>query len=283
MLEIKSCIQKSSAINFNTVYIRFLKNVCVIFLLFISFKSLSQDGVGIGTLSPHPSAVLDIVATTPKGILIPRLTTSEINTIGSPQEGLLVYDTDLDRFCFFNGSTWIMVNEMLRAAASQDIAHTGNINITGTISATNYGLNPSGNGPIPKGGIIMWSGTTPPSGWAFCDGTQNTPDLRGRFIVGYAPYSLAYDQPGDFSAGGTAPGKTGGTESVTLTVAEMPSHNHTFSKGGDRTLDIVPSHYIIESNPDHSGTYDAGMNYTGGNQPHENRPPYYVLAFIMKL
>ena len=73
---------------------------------------------------------------------------------------------------------------------------------------------------VPLGGIIMWSGLVAniPNNWQLCDGTNGTPDLRSRFIVG---------------AGSTyAPGATGGADSVTLTTAQIPAHNHTGSTGG---------------------------------------------------
>ena len=70
---------------------------------------------------------------------------------------------------------------------------------------------------IPSGIICMWSGesTAIPSGWHLCDGDAGTPDLRDRFIVG---------------AGSTYEvGNTGGEATHTLTVNEIPSHNHTFT------------------------------------------------------
>ena len=70
---------------------------------------------------------------------------------------------------------------------------------------------------IPAGVICMWSGesTAIPSGWHLCDGEEGTPDLRDRFIVG---------------AGSTYEvGNTGGEATHTLTVNEMPSHNHGFT------------------------------------------------------
>lgn len=70
---------------------------------------------------------------------------------------------------------------------------------------------------IPSGLISMWSGTKDkiPEGWLLCDGSNGTPDLRGRFIVGAG---------GDYDAGAT-----GGAASVTLSTEEMPSHTHTFT------------------------------------------------------
>jgi len=67
---------------------------------------------------------------------------------------------------------------------------------------------------MPPGGIIMWSGTVSnvPEGWLLCDGTKGTPDLRDRFIVG---------------AGSTYnPSSIGGNNTVAITTAQMPQHNH---------------------------------------------------------
>lgn len=117
---------------------------------------------------------------------------------------------------------------------------------------------------IPSGGIIMWSGAINdiPDGWVLCDGTDGTPDLQDRFVAGAgAKYS---------------PDDTGGEEQHTLTVDEMPSHTHDIAThegdfGG-----------FIESSNEFDQKSDATTKATGGDKAHENRPPYYALAFIMK-
>ena len=122
------------------------------------------------------------------------------------------------------------------------------------------------NAALPSGVIVLWSGSTSsiPSGWVICDGTNSTPDLRDRFVVGAgSSYSV---------------GNTGGADSVTLTVSQIPSHSHTLTSG--------------KANYGGSGTYNAWdgnqllqtvtTNSTGGGGSHENRPPYYALAYIMK-
>lgn len=148
---------------------------------------------------------------------------------------------------------------------------------------------------VPSGVIVMWSGNTPPAGWALCDGVNGTPDLRGRFVVGFDPAVDDYDQPGNLSGGGASQGETGGADSVVLTLVQMPSHNH-----GNR----VTSGYMNSTSA--ANTYPAGntyaassfrgmrntgynhtntneITYSGGGQGHENRPPFYVLAYIVKL
>jgi microcystin-dependent protein len=135
---------------------------------------------------------------------------------------------------------------------------------------------------IPQGLIAMWSGAANqiPAGWALCDGTKGTPDLRDRFIAG---------------AGNTyAVGTTGGEATHTLTIDEMPSHTHIqnahthyyssdqLSKtNGSATMQST-SDYPASNNRLTSQTTATNQN-TGGGAAHNNLPPYYALAFIMKL
>lgn len=103
-----------------------------------------------------------------------------------------------------------------------------------------------------------------------CNGSDDTPDLRDRFIVG-AGYTY---RKGDM----------GGAATVKLTVEQMPSHAHNFAKAGDRLLDAVSTYAVANSNYDHySGPYDAAMNKAGGDMPHENLPPYYALYYFRKM
>jgi microcystin-dependent protein len=92
---------------------------------------------------------------------------------------------------------------------------------------------------FPKGGIIMWSGAvnTIPSGWALCDGTNGTPDMTNRFVMGTA-----------------TPGSAGGSNSLSLTVNNMPSHAHT-----------APSHTHASAAHNHSAATSVG---TVGNHIH---------------
>ena len=194
----------------------------------------------------------------------------------------------------------------------------GNARIDGTTTfngnaTVSAGSSFIGAGTIPVGGIIMWSGSIAniPTGWALCNGTNNTPDLRDRFIVG---------------AGSVyTPGNTGGEAGVTLTSAQIPTHTHTatIADAGSHTHTATST----VTDPGHTHTYNGGNlkgclndspaddyansggttnsavtgitvattisssgthNHTvtidgsGGGLSHENRPPYYALAFIMR-
>ena len=166
----------------------------------------------------------------------------------------------------------------------------------------------SAGSPIPVGAITMWSGSIDriPAGWALCDGQNGTPDLRDRFLVGAG---AAY-----------AVGAIGGANAVTLNPNEMPVHAHGASSGaagdhshwiegtdadglakrqrriwGETTVDMGfgggwnrdpnDERWRGAVNTDNAGTHahSIAVDPAGGSQPHENRPPYYALAFLMKL
>jgi len=145
---------------------------------------------------------------------------------------------------------------------------------------------------MPSGAIILWSGASNaiPTGFVLCDGTNSTPDLRNRFVVG---------------AGDTyAVGATGGADSVTLTTSQIPSHNHSATStstvtdpGHSHTYSgTVPSggsgvssrHAQPATETTNSATTgisvstSTSIGNTGGGSSHENRPPYYALCYIMK-
>jgi len=176
----------------------------------------------------------------------------------------------------------------------------GNINLEAdnniTIRAKNSAIDLSADyvyGGIPIGGIILWSGKqsattrTPvvPYGWQLCDGTNNTPDLRGRFVVGFS----SSEPFNEIDA-------SGGEKEHTLTVDEMPSHGHSITDpghfhnsihngtGGDTTHPIAGGgSYISKYGSQPSVTTGITIDPSGGGQPHNNLPPYYVLAYIMRI
>ena len=80
--------------------IKSLKLLCCIAIILLAFAAttIAQNNVGIGTVTPDPSAILDLSASN-KGFLVPRLTAAQRLTIANPTDGLLVYDKD--SLCFF--------------------------------------------------------------------------------------------------------------------------------------------------------------------------------------
>jgi microcystin-dependent protein len=176
-----------------------------------------------------------------------------------------------------------------------------------TLTATSV----SGFGTVPLGGIIMWSGaeTAVPTGWALCNGqTSNgraTPDLRGRFVVGSG------QGPG---LSNRAVGATGGTETVTLTESQLPAHNHTFSgttggggehshryfdahfaeccpndrlfgsdEGGDNDNSAKGQDRTTQPAGNHSHSFSGTTSTVGSGSAINNLPPFYAMAFIMRV
>jgi len=119
---------------------------------------------------------------------------------------------------------------------------------------------------FPAGGIIMWSGAIAdiPTGWVLCDGTNSTPDLRNRFVIG----AIA-DADSDYDVGDTGDGT-------------IPAHTHTqgnnqknvYSGGGSSANMLTNTTCCIGSQVATStASYGTGTT---------NIAIYYALAFIMK-
>jgi microcystin-dependent protein len=192
-------------------------------------------------------------------------------------------DSDLT----FNATTNTLSSSNI--SIGNDLGVTGATTLTGNLAVTAPSTI-SGYGTIPIGGIIMWSGAIAniPTGWALCnDQTVNgikTPDLRNRFVVGAhsgAGTGTVETAGPEFNAdNGTlsssyTPGNSGGFTGIGLTIGEMPSHSHQLYNqigGGGNSV-----------GGGGSNTSDNQSGAAGGNKFHENRPPYYALAFIMRI
>lgn len=174
---------------------------------------------------------------------------------------------------------------------------------------------------MPIGSVIMFDGkATVPPGWAVCDGSNGTPDLRGKFIKGV-------DKASDV-------GKTGGASSATLSVENLPSHSHSaatnlnistsqgttsvpaewdnqsvitfkeinmvaFDLGGDRHYTVETGYEsardkgIVEisvkdllnavASTSVAGTATTTVDNTGSGKAVSIEPPYYSLIFIMRI
>ena len=192
-------------------------------------------------------------------------------------------DKDVALFDAGNEGQALKIDSVGDSHFYKDVNIDGNLTVSGV-----------SNSFIPRGGIIMWSGVIIPESWSLCDGTNGTPDLRNRFIVSSgSSYNI---------------GTSGGSTTRTLSVSNLPSHNHTGTTNNDgahhhrQRLGIIDdenfsgnngqkppadapigtkSYTIDNTNSSHQHAFTT--NSTGSGTSFDIRPPYYALAFIMKL
>jgi len=171
----------------------------------------------------------------------------------------------------------------------------------------------------PSGTILNWYGNLTDNfdstglgknkwlGWALMNGQNGTPSAAGKFFVNYDDADPDYN----------ALGKTGGSKTHTLTEAEMPTHGHAITDSGHGHAITDPGHGHTVNNaiqlnisltntggPSGGGIYDPGsqsadsnttgisidssetgisIDDSGSGDAHENRPPFFAAAFIIKL
>lgn len=169
------------------------------------------------------------------------------------------------------------------------------------------------NRGVPAGIIAMWSGliTNLPSGWALCDGQNGTPNLVDRFVVGAGGRWAVGDTGGSADAvvvehTHSATTESSGSHSHSGTTASAGSHTHTltiYAQAGIDRKDRVTGYgangtagtssapvassgahtHTFSTNTTGAHTHTVTVSSAGEAGTDKNLPPYYALAFIMKL
>jgi microcystin-dependent protein len=163
-----------------------------------------------------------------------------------------------------------------------------------------YGTNTFGL-LVPTGSIITYGGSVSPAGWLLCDGTAvsrttyatlfailgttygngdgintfNLPNMKGRVAVGRDAGQTEFDSLGE----------TGGSKTHTLTVNEMPSHDHggsTGAAGYSASAHDVAVSLTTTGTADDVGSHTHSIAPQGGGQPHNILQPYIVVNYIIK-
>lgn len=215
------------------------------------------------------------------------------DTLPSGNSGKIVKGVEIDdEFNAISGAIASKANTASPAFTGTPSAPTALPGTNTTQLATTAFATAAAIAAFPSGGIIIWSGasTAIPSGWRLCDGTNSTPDLRNRFIVG---------------AGSTyAVGATGGsTDAITVahthtysgTTDGIGNHTHSFEfdmyaeegsgvPAGGSTSMPYDGHFAGTTGAAgaHSHTYSGTTASTGSSGTNANLPPYYALCYIMK-
>jgi microcystin-dependent protein len=147
------------------------------------------------------------------------------------------------------------------------------------------GTAPSPPTPLPSGTIVLWSGSigSIPAGWVLCNGSNGTPDLRNRFVVG-AGSTYAVD-----ATGGSADAiVVSHTHTATSAVTD-PGHAHTINTqtiatgtGGGIVLNTPFTGSVATNTATTGVTVATTVNSAGNSGTNANLPPYYALCYIMK-
>lgn len=176
------------------------------------------------------------------------------------------------------------------ATASGDLATKGQMDAA--IAAA--------TGLVPVGGIVMWSGTvaTIPANWQLCDGTNGTPDLRDKFVIG-----AKQDDAGAAKTNVTgALTQSGGTKDAiavdhthTGTTSTAADHTHTENRvtsvgtttyaasAGGTTFVVAVNSGSAASGAAGSHNHTFTTAASGSSGTNANLPPYYALAFIQRI
>lgn len=199
---------------------------------------------------------------------------------GNVTNGWITYQGEILKFVGGAAGADVVIVETTQDAVFEDGAtrpvyktRYATIGTPGTFPFTD--LKPANVG-VPVGTVVMWSGSVNaiPAGW------QLHAPLAGKFIVGYDPADVDYD----------AIGKIGGEKKHQLTNGELPKTQLRVNTTGNQS-GVDPGRGLqrsstngdgYASNGTGSGTYPYIESF-GNDEAHENRPPYYVLAYIIKL
>lgn len=150
--------------------------LCSLFvvLTFISITSLAQSNIGIGTVNPDPSSIFDIDAND-KGVLIPRMNAAARNLITAPAQGLVVFDTDSNRFCFYTGIQWTCSSGLPGPAGNDGVSV-----VAATVDPQNDLIIQLSDGTnINAGNVLGPVGPQGPQGPQGLDGPQGIPGPQG--------------------------------------------------------------------------------------------------------
>ena len=217
-------------------------------------------------------------------------------------------NTDIDSINIAEGCAPSGINNAIRELMSQlkdqqtgasgdgftvagTLAVTGGFTLDGSAGTAGQALLSAGSGNTPVWGaafvagmIMLWSGSTAtiPTGWVLCDGTNSTPNLRDRFVVGAGTtYAVA-------ATGGSA-NATLVSHTHTATVTDA-GHSHNISTYYNANISgtNINSYSDAVTGPQTNTTQTATTGITvansteGSSATNANLPPYYALAYIMK-
>ena len=221
-------------------------------LLFANFI-FAQNNVGIGNTTPDPSAILDVTSTS-KGVLVPRMSTTERLAVANPATGLLVFDVTVGCFYYYTG-TW---NSLCNA--SGPVGPTGGVGNTGATGATGV---PGPTGTAGATGAVGSTGSTGaqgatgndgPTGAAGATGATGAPGITGATGTGVTGATGA---TGPTGIGSTGPSGIDGSTGATGPVGATGASGATGPSGFWNIVFITPVQILSTTGTIAWTTFDA--------------------------
>ena len=219
------------------------------------------------------------------------------DTLPSGDSGKIIKGTEIDvEFTAVASAISSKADTNSPTFTGTPLAPTASAGTSTTQIATTAFATAAATAAFPSGGIIMWSGSIAsiPSGWYLCDGSNSTPDLRNRFIVGAGS---------SYSVGGTGGSAdaivVSHTHSFSATTSSNGDHSHGYDDAyfaeqpnsgllgsGDSDSDNTYKYRSPRPTTDTAGAHTHSVSGTSGSTgssgTNANLPPYYALAYIMK-
>jgi hypothetical protein len=191
------------------------------------------------------------------------------------------------------------LKEWQNGSSGDSMTIAGTLNVTGGLQldgaagtagqvmvSAGSGSTPTWGSGFPTGGIIIWSGASNaiPSGWLLCDGSNSTPDLRNRFIVGAgSTYAVG-------ATGGSADAIVVSHTHTATSTSSVTDNGHSHSIGRGYGASGTGGDALLSGSGVNSATNTTGITVatsttnasTGSSGTNANLPPYYALCYIMK-
>lgn len=227
----------------------------------------TTGSVGIGTLTPNASSILEMKSTT-QGLLIPRMTFTERNAIVSPATGLLIYQKNgTPGFYYYNGSAWTNFSSI---SANRTLS-----NLTST-TAINVDLLPGTDNIINMGSVDLRYKDVNLYNLKFADGSMQTTASPwnssgsniyyngGNVGIGTAAPSKLLDVNGDALINGLTIGRGGSNVDNNTSIGTTALFNNTTGFGNTATGNDALYRNTTGSNNTATGFYTLFNNTTGG-------------------
>ena len=194
------------------------------------------------------------------------------------------------------------IKDWQSGSSGDDWTSAGTLNITGSLEldgstgtagqvlVSNGTETPTWGNAFVTGMIMLWSGATDavPAGWSLCDGTGNTPDLRDKFVVGAGNSYDVNATGGSKDAIAVSHTHTGSTNATGNHSHTIP-HHLVQAVGGTGDIDRDNEYQQWKAlsgqktNTTGNHSHTVSINSAGSSGANANLPPYYALAYIMKV